>query len=92
MFNHNFILSDQNGVLSGHMSFQVKKIMYSMYSQNLFILAFVIGSSLQIHKHIVDGLRQLDNRKDGINSKANQIISHLTNSSIVEMTSELRTT
>ncbi len=29
LLDHNFVLSDQDGVLVGHMSFQVKKIISS---------------------------------------------------------------
>ena len=29
MSDHNFVLSDQDGVLVGHMSFQVKKIIFA---------------------------------------------------------------
>ena len=54
---------------------------------------FVLRSSWQIYKLVDEFGTVVVNKKDNINSKANQIIqSGLTNSNIVEITSELRTT
>ncbi len=32
--DHNFVLSDQDGVLVGHMSFQVKKLFAALHVEN----------------------------------------------------------